>query len=68
MQLPEVGHATLYLDTFVRRNDQWRSFGRVVDRAAADPEVAHAMEVAACTAFEMTQAWYRVDDVARTVD
>ena len=58
--LPQIANATTYLDTFAKRSgEHWLHFGREIDRALADPEVARETEAAACRAFLSAQAWFR---------
>lgn len=58
--MPQVAHATAYLDTFAKRSaEHWQKFGREIDHALADPELAHEVEAAGRRAFEVAQTWFR---------
>ena len=58
--LPQVAGATAYLEAFAKRSsEQWLQFGRELDRALSDPQIARETELAACRAFRVAQTWIR---------
>lgn len=58
--LPQVANATTYLEAFATRSgEQWQQFGREIDQALADPDIASQTVIAACRAFRLAQAWFR---------
>jgi heme oxygenase (biliverdin-IX-beta and delta-forming) len=65
--LPQAWGATRYLETFsTQGTEYWQSFARIVDRATTDTTIAHEIERAACSAFEVAHEWFSAPTEARS--
>ena len=60
-ELPEVEHACAYLSAYEgRTSEHWMTFGRLLDRIGAKPEVANEIMNAAQNGFDTVKKWCRV--------